>query len=508
MRRITILTGLIVMAALAAVACGESDDGGEQVEAEAAAQADSVVPADAGVAETVQAETEEPPTVTPADVDEGESPGEGAAEPEAPSVTEPDAEAERGAPAVEDEEDAAPTVTVPRPYIYQAGIGVGFDLPFIERLDFESVPAQARGPVPGTGNPAFIRIGLVDGVEGSAPIVFSPLDPQIHIYPVTDYAELFEGVEPEIERLRAVLASVADGAESSVAGGLPFLPPIAGEQVFAAQLAVLDFVGGSGIRYLTQYDAGPHSITNQTVFYTFQGLTDDGAFYVAAFLPIRTSALLDSPATDISFNEIIGGEFPAYVEDIARRIDGLSATDFELRVTFLDDMIKNMEVMPDLAQLRAVSPGPTEDPSGITVRVFFSKAGAGEFPWDVFPVARVSPTSAAAQFAADAVIAGPTAAEQRDGYHSAWNREAFSADSDCGDQDYTLAIEDSTATIQFCRRVLLGGVVTDSQMHAQLTATLMQFATVDRVAILNRDGHCMFELSDEDRCLQDRPEGS
>lgn len=46
---------------------------------------------------------------------------------------------------------------------------------------------------------------------------------------------------------------------------------------------------GGGIRYLTQFGQAAGLITNPELFYTFQGLTDDGAYYVAAVFPVAQS---------------------------------------------------------------------------------------------------------------------------------------------------------------------------------------------------------------------------
>ena len=62
-----ILTGLIVMAALAVAACGGSDTGDEQAAADTATQADAATATD-----TVRADQEEPAAATAANVEIGE----------------------------------------------------------------------------------------------------------------------------------------------------------------------------------------------------------------------------------------------------------------------------------------------------------------------------------------------------------------------------------------------------------------------------------------------------
>src|SRR5690606_24028253 len=63
---------------------------------------------------------------------------------------------------------------------------------------------------------------------------------------------------------------------------LPMLPAIPASQVFRIQPTLVDFEGGRGVRYLTYYTQAPSPITDRDIFYTFQGVTDDGAYYISA----------------------------------------------------------------------------------------------------------------------------------------------------------------------------------------------------------------------------------
>ena len=56
----------------------------------------------------------------------------------------------------------------------------------------------------------------------------------------------------------------------------------------------LDFPS-DGVRFITRYAQDVSPVTNQSVFFTFQGLTSDGQHYVSLFWPVDTSSL---PNTD------------------------------------------------------------------------------------------------------------------------------------------------------------------------------------------------------------------
>ncbi len=143
----------------------------------------------------------------------------------------------------------------------------------------------------------------------------------------------------------------------------------------------------------------------------------------------------------------------------------------------------------------------TAAPGGIPVRVFFSRRPDSERSASaVFPVARVAPDRAVATAALTALIEGPNAAERADGYYSELGG-ALTGPSTCSGRDFRIAIEDGTATVRFCRAVASAGVGRDARLRSQVEATLRQFTTIRSVRLLGSDGRCLFDRSDQDRCL-------
>jgi hypothetical protein len=123
-------------------------------------------------------------------------------------------------------------------------------------------------------------------------------------------------------------------------------------------------------------------------------------------------------------------------------------------------------------------------------------------PTVVFGVERVSPDSGVARFAIKELLQGPTAEEESGGLFSTWTSFGYGTDSDCGDDGFELALKNGVLTVRFCVTVVLLGSVADAQAATVMTETLTQFATIDHLVILNRENHCMFDLSGEDLCLE------
>jgi Sporulation and spore germination len=145
------------------------------------------------------------------------------------------------------------------------------------------------------------------------------------------------------------------------------------------------------------------------------------------------------------------------------------------------------------------------------VLVYFSRGQASlDDPHAVFPVPRVSPTLAVATYAMEQLIAGPTPSEKTAGYFTELTTVLHRNDpSSCGDADFMLTLdtrgtraEPGTATLQFCRPTTSPGIGADARITAEISRTLTQFASITKVAILNRQGDCFGELSGLNRCLQ------
>lgn len=149
----------------------------------------------------------------------------------------------------------------------------------------------------------------------------------------------------------------------------------------------------------------------------------------------------------------------------------------------------------------------TKTPGGYAVKVYFSQHPASDDdPTKVFPVPRVSPTLGVARYAISQLLAGPSAVEQSAGYYTPW-AGALTGVSNCG-ADFTITLDHrgttpapGVATLKFCRETQIAGELAGVRMEATAKATLLQFANIKSVVILNYQGACFDDLSGQNRCL-------
>jgi len=83
-------------------------------------------------------------------------------------------------------------------------------------------------------------------------------------------------------------------------------------------------------------------LTNEELFYTFQGLSADGSRYVSLLAPVRTDALPDQI-------DLAAWTFPAdyevYTADTITVIEELSPSDFTPDLDALDALVAGLAVM-------------------------------------------------------------------------------------------------------------------------------------------------------------------
>jgi len=134
------------------------------------------------------------------------------------------------------------------------------------------------------------------------PVENDMYEPVIHIFPVDAYRAGSEDADQVITALEQLLKD----RPANPGDDLPFIPIWNAGSLGTAKFAYLDFQNGSGIRYITQYAQAAWPFNNQSMFYTFQGLTRDGEYYISAILPVSHASLDEydnfKPADDFYTN--------------------------------------------------------------------------------------------------------------------------------------------------------------------------------------------------------------
>jgi hypothetical protein len=164
----------------------------------------------------------------------------------------------------------------------------------------------------------------------------SQLQAKIYVYPAAVLKEMNPAASDQISSLEELLIKKPD---LSTMNALPFLPLMNAQPIFYAQDQYLNFEGGSGIRYLTQMSQAASPITNQGLLYTFQGLTNDGKYYVSAIFPVSQSDLpADQTSTDANFSD----DFETYVRNVKDGLETAIPNSFTPSLDDLDNLVNSI----------------------------------------------------------------------------------------------------------------------------------------------------------------------
>lgn len=170
--------------------------------------------------------------------------------------------------------------------------------------------------------------------------------PQIIVYPVTRFSELLPDVVPQ--RVADLLAYKSSGTWNG--GEVPFLPPLPMLQSFYSHDTRILFINGEGVRFITDYNESNHPLSNRTIFYTFQGLTNDGKYWVSVKLPVSNPVLPDdADIIDLPegySNETWFQEYDSYIELITSTLQPQSPASFSPNLEILDHLVNSIIVSP------------------------------------------------------------------------------------------------------------------------------------------------------------------
>jgi hypothetical protein len=216
----------------------------------------------------------------------------------------------------------------------------------------------------------------------------------INVYPVltfpTDPSQPFA---QGLQNLRAVLAA----RPNVPAGNLPMLPIVTAAQILRSQVQYLDFPGGSGIRYVTAAGLDVSPLSDSALFYTFQGLTSDGGYYIAGVFPVMSGLLpaTPEPMNSEQYNQF-AANYPAYIADLTQKLDGLAPQSFSPDLTLLDSLFQSMKITAPAATIVTPADATTAEVTYQNVRFTYTATLASRV--EVDDIAPVVDTSGMTMF--------------------------------------------------------------------------------------------------------------
>jgi hypothetical protein len=169
----------------------------------------------------------------------------------------------------------------------------------VEPMTVQAVPAD-QDVMFSDAHPAFVQFTFPGYDQGRhAQLPYPSRTPRLMAFATQDFQafgpDASTGFPQQLGDLRRLLETQPGLAERCtqtrpVPGqlALPFLPWLNEAQVFCAQPEYIEFSDGKAIRYLTAFSQGVAPLVDPSIFYTFQGLSEDGEIYFSATFPVFT----------------------------------------------------------------------------------------------------------------------------------------------------------------------------------------------------------------------------
>lgn len=183
-------------------------------------------------------------------------------------------------------------------------------------------------------------------------------NPKVAVYPLDEYKQAFSvskdyagNLDKEVDKLKALLAQQPDTRK----GEIPYIPFIDASQAFRAHVKRADFQNGKGIVFLTQYNIEPTLINNQQLTYIFQGITEDGKYYVLATFPASASILSDNNAAKNHLGytlpeffdknaEANQKAYDAYIAKVSGELEKLPPDKFNPDLTLFEKLVRSIRI--------------------------------------------------------------------------------------------------------------------------------------------------------------------
>jgi len=226
--------------------------------------------------------------------------------------------------------------------------------PWVETLTLPAVPLSGE-VLYSESHPAaaqFRFLGYMGGRLYDLPFLpFENRVAQVTVYQTSDFAGYGDGdafgFPSQLQTLSELLQNGVDPARCTGPlyeneQSMPFLPWLNARQTFCAQPLVIDFNSGKGVRYLTFYAQGPAPALESQIFYTFQGLTGDGKYYISASFPVTSGIFPNEPPVGQ-----VNPDPNAFLDEMKGQVvqlNGLEASSFDPELTTLDTLMSSIRI--------------------------------------------------------------------------------------------------------------------------------------------------------------------
>lgn len=168
---------------------------------------------------------------------------------------------------------------------------------------------------------------------------------EIRVYPLDNFNDQYPDHNAEIARLQEFIKTKPTDVPQQQQ--IPNPSVLTAPEVFHVQVQFVQFQNGEGVRYITTFKHDVSPVTSREIFYTFQGLTYDGQYYVSAILPVSHASLpAEYPLEGSEAYNEFANQYETYLQNIITTLNGADPASFTPSLTLLDELVNSINVTP------------------------------------------------------------------------------------------------------------------------------------------------------------------
>lgn len=145
------------------------------------------------------------------------------------------------------------------------------------------------------------------------------IEPQVTFYLIDDLMKTSIALVDPVMNLRDILENITTGNMpiDSISTPVPFLPYQTEQQVSAKLLKLINFENGSGLRSVIAFQ-DPISANQgaSNLYYSWQGLSTDGRYYISAVFPLTSTILDGKSPNSVDWNSLNSKDFQPSLEQL------------------------------------------------------------------------------------------------------------------------------------------------------------------------------------------------
>jgi hypothetical protein len=241
------------------------------------------------------------------------------------------------------------------------GIGFSFDPTLGTSVNIASVPAQSSAQAQvGVAAPAHTAFAIYGARTETAKTPRIESGPVVRVYSVADmsgfaeYSNALSSLQNLLSQRPDLTTYMAPTTNSNNLS-LPYLPAAQAGQPLRARAVYVDTPELQGVSYLTGFRQDVSAFAAKDFWYTFQGISTDGAWYVSVVTPVKASMFPKKvKAKDNNFKN--ADQYTTYLTDAISKLNTGDDSAFSPPLTAIDALVQSITLSGAPA---AESPAPS-----------------------------------------------------------------------------------------------------------------------------------------------------